>query len=197
MSTHRRILLVQGHPDTERTHFGHALEAAYVEGARDAGHEVEVVQVARLDFPMLRSAAEFEEGDPPATIAAIQESLLAADHLVFIMPLWLGDMPALVKGFLEQLLRPAFVRGTRTYGNRPGPSRLRGRSVRLVVTMGIPALIYRLWFGAAAIRNLRRGVFGFVGLGSVRSTLIGLAGGSDAARNRWLERMRALGGRAR
>ncbi len=195
MSTVRRILLLQGHPDPERTHLGHALGDAYLEGARAAGHEVEVVHLSELDFPLLRSAAEFERGEPPPVIADVQQALLAADHVVLVMPLWLGDMPALVKAFLEQLLRPAFVRGTESFGNRPGGSRLRGRSVRLIITMGMPVPIYRLWFGAAAVRNLRRGVFGFVGLRPVRSTLIGLAGGSDARRAGWLKRVAALGRR--
>ena len=33
-----------------------------------------------------------------------------AEHLVFLFPLWLGDMPAVLKGFLEQLMRPGFGR---------------------------------------------------------------------------------------
>ena len=30
-------------------------------------------------------------------------------YLVLFFPLWLGDMPALLKGFLEQVARPGFA----------------------------------------------------------------------------------------
>ena len=33
-----------------------------------------------------------------------------AEHWLFLFPLWHGTMPALLKGFLEQILRPARIR---------------------------------------------------------------------------------------
>ena len=51
----KRILVIQGHPDASARHFGHALADAYMEAARGAGHEVEQVAIAELDFPLLRS----------------------------------------------------------------------------------------------------------------------------------------------
>lgn len=61
-----RIVLIQGHPDASARHFGHALADAYAEGARAAGHEVRSVDVATLDFPLLRSAQDWEHGALPA-----------------------------------------------------------------------------------------------------------------------------------
>ena len=47
-------------------------------------------------------------------------------------------MPALVKGFLQQVARPGFAFFPRA--DHPfAAGRLRGRSVRIVVTMGMPA----------------------------------------------------------
>ena len=43
---------------------------------------------------------------PPPAIAEAQRTIVWAEHLVIIYPLWLGSMPALLKGFLEQALRP-------------------------------------------------------------------------------------------
>lgn len=40
-----------------------------------------------------------------------QASIRQADHLVIIHPLWLGSVPALLKGFLEQVFHPGFAFG--------------------------------------------------------------------------------------
>ena len=139
--TSRRILIIQGHPDRDGDHFCHALGDRYDAGARAAGHEVRRVDVARLDFPILRSKKEWDVGTLPPALAAVQRDIAWADHLVLIFPLWLGDMPALVKGFLEQVARPGFAVGEPL--EKGGVKLLRGRSARVVVTMGMPSLLYR------------------------------------------------------
>ena len=106
----RNILIVNGHPDPKSKGLCHALADAYAQGARQSGVEVRRIDVARLDFGFLHSQAEFEKGAVPAAIADVQADLLWTDHLVVIFPLWLGDMPALLKaGALD--LRWLNVRG--------------------------------------------------------------------------------------
>lgn len=56
----KRIAIIQGHPDNLLPHFGHALAAAYEEGARAGGHEIRRLEVAGLDLPPLRSKAAWE-----------------------------------------------------------------------------------------------------------------------------------------
>ena len=165
----RRIAIVQGHPDRTTVHLGHVLAEAYADGATTGGHEVRTIDVAALDFPLLRSAEEFERGEPPPAIREAQDALAWADHLVIIYPLWLGDMPAVLKGFFEQVARPGFVRKTRFFGTGV----LRGKSARIIVTMGMPALIYRWYFRAHGLENLRRNILGFAGARPVRATTIG------------------------
>jgi putative NADPH-quinone reductase len=105
----KHILIIQGHPDPEGHHFGHALAEAYAKGAVEAGHQVDLITVARLDFPLLRSRDDLERGTPPACIRDAQSAMLAADHILLLYPVWNGAMPALAKGFLEQTFRPAFI----------------------------------------------------------------------------------------
>ena len=50
---------------------------------------------------------------------------------------------------------------------------LGGRSARLVVTMGMPALVYRWYFRAHSIKALERNILGFVGIAPIDETLIG------------------------
>jgi putative NADPH-quinone reductase len=104
-------------------------------------------------------------------------------------------MPALVKGFLEQVARPGFAMG-KSGSTESGKRLLAGRSARIVVTMGMPSLLYRWYFGAHSIRSLERNILRFVGIAPVRRSLIGLVeGSSDARRKRWLTALNGLGQR--
>ena len=60
-----KILILDGHPDPDGERFVHALARAYGEGAEQAGHEVHVIRLADLDFPILRSQADYQNALPP------------------------------------------------------------------------------------------------------------------------------------
>ncbi len=193
----KRILLIQGHPDAGEPHFCHALASSYAEGAQGAGYTVRHIGLAELDFPMLRSQRDWENGNVPATLKSAQDDIGWAEHIVFFFPLWLGDMPALLKGFLEQVARPGFAFMREEGGNPFGKKGLKGRSARVVVTMGMPALVYRWYFRAHSIKSLERNILGFVGIAPVHETLIGLTANlksPDAAK--WLAKLQRLGQRA-
>jgi putative NADPH-quinone reductase len=192
----KKIAIIQGHPDSKEKHFGHALAKAYEDGATASGHEVRTITVADLDFPLLRSQADWLTGHAPASIVSGQEAVTWADHVVIIYPLWMGDVPALLKGFLEQLLRPGFAfQYTETKGF---PKKLlTGRSARIVVTMGMPALAYKWYFRSHSLKSLKRNVLGFSGFKPIKSTVIGLVEGSAEARADWLSEMVKLGEDAR
>lgn len=184
-----RIVIIQGHPDPAPGRFGRALAEAYAHGAESAGHEVTSIEVARLQFPILRNEKEWR-GAPPPAIRRAQEAIAAAEHLVIVFPLWLGDMPALLKGFLEQLMRPGFAMG-------PGFKKLlKGRSARIVVTMGMPGLFYRVYYREHSVKSLKRNILEFCGVGPVATSLVGTVE-SARSRKQWLARLHALGGKAR
>jgi putative NADPH-quinone reductase len=192
----KRILLIQGHPDPKGAHFAQALARAYADGAAEAGHALRRVDVAQLDFPVLRSAEDWEHGSLPAVLKPAQDDIAWAQHLVVFFPLWMGDMPALLKAFLEQVARPGFAFHDDGNGGF-GKKGLSGRSARLVVTMGMPALVYRYFFRAHSVKSLERNVLGFVGIAPVHETLIGMVERLSAAeRERWLDKLRALGRKA-
>lgn len=192
----KRIVIIAGHPDAAARHFCHALADAYEAGALEAGHTVTRIDCARLDFPLLRSQHDWEQGETPPALVPVQQAIADASHLVLVFPLWLGDMPALLKALLEQVARPGFA--FRAEGGNPFAHKaLGGRSARVVVTMGMPATIYRWYFQAHAVRSLERNILGFVGIAPVRRTLIGMVGKLTPQRaQRWLARMRALGANA-
>ena len=191
----RRIALIDGHPDASGSRYLHALAQAYGEGATSAGHEVRIIKVSALKFPLIRTREEWEHHQPPKDIAAAQDAVKWAQHVVLLYPLWLGDVPAFLKGFLEQLSRPGFAfeydssGGTRTL--------LDGRSARVIVTMGMPAPFYSWFYRAHSLKSLERNVLKMIGFGSIRHSLIGMVEGSAGHRERWLDRIRELGRRAR
>ena len=80
----KRITIIQGHPDAQARHFGHALADEYAKGCEDGGHEVRRVEVARLEFPLLRTKVEFEQGVPPDSINQVQDAIKWSDHLVLL-----------------------------------------------------------------------------------------------------------------
>ncbi len=169
----RRILIIQGHPDASARHLNHILADAYAAGAHAAGLEVRTLQVANLDFPLLRSQQEWEHGDLCPDLKSAQSDIFWADHLVLFFPLWLGGMPALLKGFLEQIARPGFA--FKAEADNPFAAKgLTGRSARVVVTMGMPALVYRWYFRAHSLKALERNILGFVGFAPIHETLVGM-----------------------
>ncbi|HMU66695.1 MAG TPA: NAD(P)H-dependent oxidoreductase [Cellvibrionaceae bacterium] len=189
----KRILVIQGHPDKNSARLGSALLNAYAEGAREAGHQVRQLIVAELDFPLLRTQADWETGPVPAGLIQAQDDIFWAQHIVLFFPLWLGDMPALLKAFLEQVARPGFA--FTSEGDNPFAHKgLKGRSARVVVTMGMPALVYRWYFRAHSLNSLERNILGFVGIGPIDETLIGMVGAMQPKdRQKWLRKMALLG----
>jgi putative NADPH-quinone reductase len=193
----KRILIVDGHPDLRPDRLCHQLAEQYRAGAASGGHEVRVTRVGDLDFPLLRSAEAFNRGAVPAAIKAEQKSFEWADHLVVVFPLWLGTMPALLKAYLEQIFRPGFAFGpARTIG--PPKRLLAGKSARVIVTMGGPAMYYRLVYRAHGLKGLERSILAFAGFGPIRDTVIGQVDGMTQQQwQAWADELRELGRLAR
>ncbi len=191
----KHIVIIQGHPDPAPDRLCRALAEAYARGAASGGHEVRRIDIATLDFLLLRTQAEFERGAPSPAIVEAQEALRWADHWVIVYPLWLGDAPALFKGFIEQTFRPGFALRYRE-GKLP-EGLLKGKSARVIVTMGMPAFVYRYYFFAHGLRNLKRNILKYAGVTPVRDTLIGSAKGmAPATAQKWLTTVENFGRKA-
>ncbi len=184
-------------PDSSRRHFGHALAEAYSGAATTAGIEVRTIDIAALDFPILRTKENWTTGRPPECIRESQEAIAWADHVVLFFPLWLGGMPALLKAYLEQVFRPGYAMQEAAPG-RMWKKLLTGRSARIVVTMGMPAWYYRWFYFAHSLKSLERNILAFSGIGPIRDSVIGTVESPDTRhRESWLAEMRKLGGRGK
>ena len=188
----RKILIINGHPDPRPERLCAALAAAYAEGAREAGHTVRRIDVGALDFPLIASAEVFTDGDLPKPIRDAQAAILWAQQVVIVHPLWLGGLPARLKGFLEQVLRYGFALGV---SGKMIKGLLKGRSARVIVTMGMPAPAFRWVFGAHGLKALEMGVLWLCGFKPIRHTVIGGVGASDMTRR--LATVRRMGSEGR
>ena len=167
----KKLLLVNGNPDAATDRLTNGLADAYQEGAEAAGHSVSRINVGALAFSMLRTAAEFGTTPSEQAIVHARSAFLAADHVAFLYPLWLGGPPALLKGFLEQVARNQFF----ILENKGGFPRgaLTGRSASVIVTMGMPSLLYRTLFGAHGTKAFDRSILRMAGFSPVRTHLFG------------------------
>lgn len=188
----KQIVIIQGHPDPAGGHFCHALADAYAQAAELEGHTIRRVEVAQLDFPLLRTAEAYTQGPTPAPIIGVQHDIGWGEHLVIFYPLWLGTMPALLKAFFEQVFRPGFA--VEPEDGKLWKKMLGGKSARVVITMGMPAFLYRWYYRAHSLKSLERNILRFCGIGPIKESLIGMVEVPDGARNvEWLDRMRRLG----
>ncbi|GAC1043181.1 NAD(P)H-dependent oxidoreductase [Rhizobium sp. No.120] len=188
----RHILIIEAHPDGHDKHLCGAFADAYATGAIEAGFTLRRLDISQLDFPLLRSREAFESGAIPESLTPAVEAIQWAEHMVFVFPLWLGTMPALLKAFLEQVFRP----GVAFQYQEGGAAKrlLSGCTAHIIVTMGMPSLIYRFWFGAHGTSVLRRSILNFAGIRPVRQTFFGMIEQvGEERRRRWLAQVKKLG----
>lgn len=184
-----RIAIIVGHARTGS--YCEALGESYARGAQSSGHEAKLFVTSKMAFdPILREG--FDKVQPlEPDLNAAHDAMFAANHLVIIFPLWLGTLPAILKGFLERVLQPDLVETTK---QGKYVKLLKGKSARVIVTMGMPGFIYRWWFGAHALKMLKRNILRFMGVNPIRSTIYGYVEGAGLeCRQRWLRDVEAMG----
>jgi len=179
-----KVLVVFDHPYTiasaenvpHQRSFSAAVAAAAIRGARAAGHEVDLIDLAADGFQpaMTREdLAAWRQGraiDPQ--VLDYQRRLLAAGHLAFVFPIWWEAMPAATKGFLDRVLTKGVMyekmphaRGNPFRGRMPN---LGGVSVLSV--MATPDKAYRWWYRDPLTKILFKGTFAKIGVRNLRWT---------------------------
>lgn len=190
----KRVLVVMGHPRTDS--YCAALAQAYIEGAHEAGAQVETLSLADLDFDQNVRYPSPRQQFAEVDIVRAQHLFTWAEHIVFVYPTWWGTMPALLKGFLDRVLTPGFAFEENDDDPSAWEKLLTGRSAQALVTMDTPPWVYRFIYKAPGHNALRRATLGFCGIRPTFITNFGPIKGSTAeARRHWLERARDEGRR--
>jgi putative NADPH-quinone reductase len=167
----KNVLIINGNPDPSPDRLSAGLAEAYQQGAEQEHHLVRRVDIGAVDFPLLRTAAQFTSAPEDTVIREAQKAFLGADHILFIYPLWLGGPPAILKGFMEQLGRQQFLLRENKRGFPLGA--LKGRSASVIVTMGMPPFFYRTMFGAHGVKGFNLSLLRLAGIRPIATHLFG------------------------
>lgn len=98
------ISVILGHPDEGS--FNHAIAAAVVGTLRDNGHAVHFHDLYAERFDPLLPGGEIAKDAPlEADVAMHCAEIAAADGIVVIHPNWWGQPPAILKGWVDRVIR--------------------------------------------------------------------------------------------
>lgn len=164
-----------------------------MEGARNTGAEVREIVISALDFdPNLRYGYQKRMELEP-DLQRAWETILWAEHLVWVHPVWWGGLPAVMKGFIDRLFLPGMAFSYRE-NSLFWEKLLKGRSARIITTLDQPGWIYRLLFGRPSVNQLRKSTLEFCGIRPVRLTYVGVVKKATAEqRSKWVAKVRRLG----
>jgi putative NADPH-quinone reductase len=190
----KRILVILGHPRSDS--FCGALLNSYVQGAKAAGNEVQLITLGNLSFdPVLHNGyATIQELEPD--LVSAQAAITWAQHIVFVYPLWWGAMPALLKGFIDRVFLPGFAFQFRE-GSQFWDHLLSGRSAHLLVTMDTPPWYFRWVYSMPGHNQMKRTILEFCGIKPVTISSFGpIKNSSQKKREKWLGQVSAFGHQA-
>ncbi|MGC8658307.1 MAG: NAD(P)H-dependent oxidoreductase [Desulfomonilaceae bacterium] len=102
------MLVILGHPDPNS--FNHAIASTVCETSRGNGHHVLFHDLYAEGFdPVLTREEIPEEGLFSGNIQHHCEQLRSSDGIVIVHPNWWGQPPAILKGWVDRVIRPGIA----------------------------------------------------------------------------------------
>lgn len=184
------VLVIIGHQQTGS--FCHAIAETAIETLRAAGHQVVFhdLYAERFD-PVLPAAEVPKDANLPPEIRAQCDELLAADGYVVVHPNWWGQPPAILKGWLDRIVRQGVA-----YSFGPGGSligHLKGKRALVFTTSNTPRDVELKWFGDPLDNLWKTCVFSFCGVENpVRRNFESIIMSTPDERKAWLEEAQQL-----
>lgn len=185
------VSIILGHPDPNS--FNHAIAATAAKTLEELGCEVRLHDLCAEGFDPVLPAAEIARGAvlPPLVDLHCRE-IREADGLVLVHPNWWGMPPAVLKGWIDRVLRPGVA-----YEFLPGDG---GEGVPVGLLKPITAVVFntsntpqereRAVFGDPLERTWRDCVLDFCGVRKVVRRMFGVVCTSRPEdRAAWLEQV--------
>jgi NAD(P)H dehydrogenase (quinone) len=197
MPSQMRLSLILAHPQPGS--FNHAIADAAAAAARANGHEVRLHDLHAEGFdPVLPGGEIPEQAEVDPKVALHCREIAAADGIVIVHPNWWGQPPAILKGWVDRVIRPGvayrFLEGDGGEGVPIGL--LRARAALVFNTSNTEAAREQAAFGDPLEAIWKRCVFGLCGVTSVhRETFSVVVTSTPEQREEWLARVRAAVGR--
>lgn len=189
-----KISVILAHPTAGS--FNHAIASRTVKVLKRNGHDVQFhdLYLERFD-PVLTGAEIPREAPLPRGIQRHCEEISEADGIVVIHPNWWGQPPAILKGWVDRVIRPGvayeFLEGDQGEGIPKGL--LKARAALVFNTANTPAEREREVFGDPLETLWKNCVFGLCGVENVhRRMFTVVVTGSAADRAQWLQEVEDL-----
>ena len=171
--------------------FNHALFSAVVCAAREAGHEVDELDLHRDGFNPAMTVDElavYSSGrylDPK--VGDYQKRIERAEYLFLVFPVWWETMPAMLKGFFDKVFLPdwAFAEADASpnLGHVIGATVINTTGAPKAVHTSVEAALCRVTLGMAGVRRNEWINFLDVGNSTPEQRADWLSRASEAARN--------------
>ena len=192
-----KISVILGHP--KRGSFNHAIAGTVVRTLKTNGHEVAFHDLYQEAFDPVLPDVELPKGAVvPALIMRHCDEIAAADGIVIVHPNWWGQPPAIVKGWIDRVIRPGvayeFKEGDSGEGIPVGL--LRAKSALIFNTSNTEAQREQEVFGDPLERIWKDCIFGLCGVKQVNRRTFGvMVLSTEQQREAWLDEVRETVGR--
>jgi putative NADPH-quinone reductase len=187
-------MIVLAHPDPGS--FNHAVARAAADTLSRLGHSVTYHDLYAEGFDPALPAGEIpREADLPPLVRRHCVELSGADGIVVVHPNWWGQPPAILKGWIDRVVRPgvAYEFGEGDGGEGVPRGLLRARTAVVLNTSNTPADRERDAFGDPLEAIWKRCVFGLCGVHDVRRRTFGVVVTSTLEeRSGWLREVEAI-----
>lgn len=162
-----KIMVVLGHPNQES--FNHAIAMTAVKALQANNHEVMFHDLYAEGFDPVLTQEEFTAEEVSDVAAKAQcDQVAAADALVMIHPNWWGQPPAMVKGWVDRVLRYGVAYTFKLENGEEVPiGLLRARSALILNTCMTTEEMDRTHYGDPLERLWKTSVLGFCGVTEV------------------------------
>jgi putative NADPH-quinone reductase len=193
------VLIVFNHPYEKS--YCNAILNAVTNGLKKANHHIDLIHLDKDEFdPVMRAkdlkAFVIGSSQPEEAYNLLDKQVLdykkrleAADHLIFIFPIWWELMPALTKGFIDKLIFPGIAYDFNAKNNRM-IKKLKLKGVTIITTMNTPKALYSLIFANAIKKALLFGTFWKIGYKNrkwIHLNMVKFA--TNEKRKKWLDKI--------
>lgn len=187
-----KILIILAHPNPGS--FNHAIAATAADSLRRNGHEVVLHDLCQEQFSPLLTAAELQKDARLEPVVARHcREIASADGIIIVHPNWWGMPPAILKGWIDRVLRPEvayrFVGGDKGEGVPVGL--LKARAAIVFNTANTPDGREKECFGDPLETLWKKCVFDLCGVKHVhRRTFAVVVTSTPGQRADWLTEAR-------
>ncbi len=186
------IPVILAHPNKES--FNHAIAANVIATLRENGHRALFHDLYTERFDPALSAAELPKEAPlDAAIQRYCDELAAADGIIIIHPNWWGQPPAILKGWIDRVIRPGvayeFMEGDAGEGVPRGL--LKATAALVFNTSNTQAEREIQFFGDPLETIWKNCIFGLCGVTDVHRKTFGvIVTSTPQRRDEWLQEVR-------